>query len=146
MRDPNTKRTSVLRWLAMTNLGSWDTGYLGVCPLTGRAMFLTERAARRAAIVATLDALGIDAAEVAEVIDAAVGSVTGRTDGAHAPVAKANGGTRIVLTDADAQQAVGDADTLGTDDAPSIDTAAMPKAPTVAKASTEVTEARRRLR
>ena len=146
MRDPNTKRTQVLRWLTLTALGSWLTGYLGVCPLTGRAMYLTERAARRAAIVAALTALGIDADAHGETIDAATDSVTGRTDGAHAPLAKAHGGTRIVLTDADAQQSVGDADTLGTDDAPSIDTAAMPKHPSVAKAAAEVTEARRRLR
>lgn len=149
MRDNNTEKTQVLRALALDTLDSWGTGYLGICPLTGKRMFLTERAAR---IAVTADAIKEYAFEHGGYLTDAMAfalaeqladTVTGRTDGAHAPTARANGGTRIVLTDADAQQEIGDGDTIGTDDAPSIDTGTVRG---VAEAKRRVSEARRRLR
>lgn len=149
MRDANTERTQVLRAVAMDTLDSWGDGYLGICPLTGRRMFLTERAAR---VATTADAIKeyahehggyITDAMAFRLAEQSADRVTGRTDGAHAPTARAHGGTRLVLTDADAQQALGDADTLGTEDVPSIDTRTVRG---VAEAKRRVAEARRRLR
>ena len=112
-RDPATGGTAVkfdteatyrLKARTMDALGTWESGYLGDCPLTGRAMFLTEQAA----------------------IDYAIRTgdrhATGKVDGAHAPLSKRDGGTRIVLTDARAQQLLGSGITPGTEGCRSMDT------------------------
>lgn len=101
---PDTEATYILKADTMDALGTWETGYLGVCPLTGRAMFLTPQAAIDYAL-ATGDRW-----------------VTGNVDGAHAPTSKRDGGTRIVLTHGRAQQLLGDGVTPGTDGCPSRDT------------------------
>lgn len=149
MRSEDTSKTQVLRAVALDTLDSWGTGYLGICPITGKRMFLTERAARVAVLADCIKERAYEyggyitdetAFALAETL---ADKVTGSTDGAHAPTAKAHGGTRIVLTDADAQQALGDADTLGTDESPSIDTRTVRG---VAEAKRRVSEARKRLR
>lgn len=101
---PDTEATYYLKADTMDALGTWDTGFLGICPGTKRKMFLTEQAAIDYAI-ATGDRW-----------------VTGKVDGAHAPLSKRDGGTRIVLTDARWQQNLGHGITPGTEGCRSRDT------------------------
>ncbi len=121
MRTTALKVKAKLIALTLTLLGSWATGYLGICPLTGKRMWLTEKAATRDALLWALAQVGVtgDAAEA--LADEAAGRVTGSVDAAHAPVAASKGGHRMVLTDARAQQALGDGITPHTEDALSID-------------------------
>jgi hypothetical protein len=100
----DTEATYMLKADTMDALGTWETGALGTCPLTGRKMFLTPQAA----------------------VDYALRTgdrwVTGNVDGAHAPTSKRDGGTRIVLTHGRAQQLLGDGVTPGTEGCRSRDT------------------------
>jgi hypothetical protein len=144
MRDPLTETKQILIARTLDARSTWNTGDLGTCPLTGARMFLTERAARVASIAAAVAEVAphLTAAEVAEVAERRAAEVTGSVDGAHAPVARSRGGHRVVLTDARAQQALGAEDTLGTEDAPSIDDRDRAG---VTAAKRRTAEARRRL-
>lgn len=110
-RNDQAKATTILKAGVIRMLASILTGFLGICHLTGKRMYLTTGAATYAAALEAIRMVAEDGATPEDAARFVAANYTADVDGAHTPESRVNGGHTIVLTDGPAQRAFGDGDT-----------------------------------